>query len=104
MTFQVLGSLSGTSAGGVSLDAASATSPNLSLRPDAVCVMTLSAAAHSATGTFHWLAAACTSIMRAAAPPLRTYSCEVRMPRLPPVEKSPHTRFLFTLWPGVGYS
>src|SRR6185503_755540 len=26
------------------------------------------------------------------------------MPRLPPVEKSPHTRLRLTLWPGVGYS
>ena len=26
------------------------------------------------------------------------------MPRLPPVEKSPHTRLRATLWPGVGYS
>jgi len=42
--------------------------------------------------------------MRAAAPPLRTYSCDMRMPRLPPVEKSPHTRLRATLWPGVGYS
>src|SRR3954464_1803041 len=66
--------------------------------------MTLLAAVHSATGTFHSLAAACTSIMRAVAPPLRTYSCEVRMPRLPPVEKSPQARLRATLWPGVGYS
>ena len=42
--------------------------------------------------------------MRAAAPPLRTYSCDSRMPRLPPVEKSPHTRLRATLCPGVGYS
>src|ERR1700710_1243838 len=66
--------------------------------------MTLLAAVHSATGTFHSLAAACTSIMRAVAPPLRTYSWEVRMPRLPPVEKSPQARLRATLWPGVGYS
>ena len=43
--------------------------------PDGVCVMTLLAAVHSEAGTFHSLAAACTSIMRAVAPPLRTYSC-----------------------------
>src|SRR5262245_49715879 len=42
--------------------------------------------------------------MRAAAPPLRTYSLDWRMPRLPPVEKSPHTRLRATLSPGVGYS
>src|SRR5258706_5245011 len=66
--------------------------------------MTLFAATHSEAGTLHWFAAACTSIMRADAPPLRTYSCEVRMPRLPPVEKSPQARLRFTLSPGVGYS
>src|SRR6266699_3544602 len=66
--------------------------------------MTLLAAVHSVTGTFHSFAAAWTSIMRAVAPPLRTYSCEVRMPRLPPVEKSPHARLRATLWPGVGNS
>ena len=74
------------------------------MRPLGVWVTTLLAAVHSATGTFQPSAAACTSIMRAVAPPLRTYSCEVRMPRLPPVEKSPHTRLRATLWPGVGYS
>src|SRR5216684_2974023 len=66
--------------------------------------MTLLAAVHSAAGTFHSLAAAWTSITRAVAPPLRTYSCEVLMPRLPPVEKSPQARLRATLWPGVGYS
>src|SRR6478672_9999078 len=66
--------------------------------------MTLFDARHSATGTFHSFAAACTSIMRAAAPPSRTYLCDSRMPRLPPVEKSPHARFRRTLSPGVGYS
>src|SRR5881396_1892014 len=43
-------------------------------------------------------------MIRAVAPPSRTYWCESRMPRLPPVEKSPHARLRFTLWPGVGYS
>src|ERR1700738_1894864 len=66
--------------------------------------MTLLAAVHSATGTFHSLAAAWASIGGAMARPLRTYSCEVLMPRLPPVEKSPQTRLRATLWPGVGYS
>src|SRR5262245_8487365 len=66
--------------------------------------MTLFSATHSEAGTFHWSAAAWMSMMRAAAPPLRTYSCEVRMPRLPPVEKSPQGRLRFTLSPGVGYS
>src|SRR6202044_1683596 len=44
------------------------------------------------------------SIIRAIAPPLRTYSLDSRMPRLPPVEKSPHTRLRATFWPGVGNS
>src|ERR1700724_1357976 len=44
------------------------------------------------------------SIMRGAAPPLRTYSCDSRMPRLPPVEKSPQAGLRATLCPGVGYS
>src|SRR5262249_51730563 len=66
--------------------------------------MVLLAAVHSVAGTFHSVAAAWVSIMRAAAPPLRTYSCDERMPRLPPVEKSPHTRLRRTLSPGVGYS
>ena len=52
--------------------AASATRPYVTVRPDFLCVMMLLAVVHSATGTSHWLAAACTSIMRAAAPPRRT--------------------------------
>src|ERR1700723_2777773 len=44
------------------------------------------------------------SIIRAIAPPLRTYSFDSRMPRLPPVEKSPHTRLRATFCPGVGTS
>src|SRR5262245_29482214 len=102
--FQSFGSLSGTSFGGSILAAASATLPLVVVRPDGVCVITLFDALTSDTGTFQSLAAACLSISRAAAPPLRTYSCEVRMPRLPPVEKSPHTRLRATLWLGVGYS
>src|SRR6185295_7609741 len=66
--------------------------------------MTLLAAVHSEAGTFHSFAAAWISITRAVAPPLRTYSWLVRMPRLPPVEKSPQARLRATLWPGVGYS
>src|SRR5215813_33201 len=104
MIFQSFGSLSGTSAGGVSFAAASATLPYVVLRPVGVCVMTLLAALHSAAGTLQALAAACTSITRAVAPPLRTYSFDSRMPRLPPVEKLPHGRLRATDWPGVGYS
>src|SRR3954447_17276791 len=66
--------------------------------------MTLLAAVHSEAGTFHSLAAAWISITRAVAPPLRTYSWLVRMPRLPPVEKSPQARFRASLSPGRGNS
>src|SRR5438874_722271 len=66
--------------------------------------MTLLAVVHSETGTFQSFAAACISIARAVAPPLRTYSVEFRIPRLPPVEKSPQARLRATLCPGVGYS
>ena len=104
MSFQSFGFLSATVAGGVSLAAASATLPYVVERPVGPWVITLLAALHSEAGTFHWSAAAWTSIIRAAAPPWRTYSCDMRMPRLPPVEKSPHTRLRFTLSPGVGYS
>src|SRR6266478_6553820 len=93
-----------TSAGGSSLAAASTTLPYVVLRPDGVWVMTLLAAVHSEVGTFQSFAAAWISITRAVAPPLRTYSCEDLMPRLPPVEKSPHARLRATFWPGVGYS
>ncbi len=44
-------------------------------------------------------AAACTSMMRAAAPPSRTYCSDSRMPRLPPVEKFRQTRLRATFWP-----
>src|ERR1700736_5413679 len=66
--------------------------------------MMLLAAVHSLTGTFQSLAAAWISIIRAVAPPLRTYSCELLIPWLPPVEKSPHARLRATFCPGVGYS
>src|SRR5450759_2907808 len=102
--FQSFGSLSLMSLGTSSLAAASATLPNVVLRPEGVCVITPFDAVHSDVGTFHSLAAAWISMVRAAAPPLRTYSCEVRIPRLPPVDMSPHTRLRATLWPGVGYS
>jgi hypothetical protein len=70
--FQALGSFSATSVGGVSLAAAAATLPYVVVRPLGTCVMTLACAWHSDTGTFHCSAAACTSIVRAMAPPLRT--------------------------------
>ena len=49
-------------------------------------------AVHSPGGTLHCLAAAAISISRAVAPPLRRYSCEVRMVRLPTEAMSPQTR------------
>jgi hypothetical protein len=55
------------------------------VRPDDLCVITPLDALHSEAATFHSLAAASISISRAVAPPLRTYSCEVRMARLPTV-------------------
>src|SRR5258706_4452306 len=88
MIFQSFGSLSLISAGGSILDAAAATLPKVVLRPDGVWVMTPFAAVHSATGTFHSLAAAAISIMRAAAPPLRTTCSEALMPRLPAAEET----------------
>src|SRR5262249_1989760 len=90
--------------GGSSLAAASATLPWVVVRPDGVWVRTPLLAATSEAGTFHSLAAACLSISRAAAPPWRTYSWDMRMPRLPPVDMSPHTRLRATFCPGVGYS
>src|SRR5260370_6253508 len=101
MIFQSFGSLSLISDGGSILDAATATLPKVVLRPDGVWVMTPSAAVHSAAGTFHSSAAAAISIMRAAAPPLRTTCSEALMPRLPAVKKSAHTRLHPTLCPAL---
>jgi hypothetical protein len=53
-------------------------------------VITLFDALHSAAGTFHSLAAAWISMVRAVAPALRTYSCDSRMARLPAVNCLPH--------------
>src|SRR5450755_1959494 len=102
--FQSLGSLSLISAGGSILDAALATLPNVVERPDAWWVITPLDALHSDAGTFHSWAAAWISMMRAAAPPLRTVSLEARMPRLPAVKKSLHTRLRARFSPGVGNS
>ena len=102
--FQSFGSLSLTSAGGSIFEAALATLPKVVVRPDALWVMTLFEALHSEAGTFHSLAAAWISISRAAAPPLRTFSLEARMPRLPAVKKSLHTRLRARFSPGVGNS
>src|SRR5260370_811207 len=66
--------------------------------------MMVFAALHSDAGTLHSCAAAWISTSRAVAPPWRTYSCESRMPRLPPVPKSFQTRLRARLSPGVGYS
>ena len=101
--FQFFGSFSAGFSGTGSLDAASATLPNVVLRPPGP-VMVLFSAFNCSTGTFHSFAAACSSIKRAAAPPWRTYSCDSRMPRLPPVENDCQARLRLTFSPGVGYS
>jgi hypothetical protein len=54
------------------LAAASATLPKVVLLPDAGWLIMPLTTRHSPPGTFHAFAAAWTSIMRAAAPPLRT--------------------------------
>src|SRR5438094_5340581 len=90
MSFHSVGSFSAGFSGGVSLAAASATLPYVVLRPDGLCVITLLAALHSDVGTFHALAAAWISMMRAVAPPSRTYWCGPWVPRLRRGQKSPH--------------
>ena len=91
MIFQSFGSLSFTSFGGSRLPAASATWPNVSLRPLGVCVMVPSAATHSEAGTLQRSAAAAMSISRALAPALRRYSCERRIVWAPEVCMLPQT-------------
>jgi hypothetical protein len=72
MTFQSFGSLSLGFSGTGSFAAASATLPNVVFLPSGPVMVPFSAL-HCSTGTFHSLAAACSSIMRAEAPPSRTY-------------------------------
>src|SRR3990170_2688472 len=92
MIFQSFGSLSLTSFGGSIFAASLATPPKLVLRPLGPWVITLLAAEHSEALTPHFRAAATISISRAVAPPLRRYSCDKRMVRLPTDAMSPHTR------------
>src|SRR5688572_29251124 len=99
---QDLMSFSGMSFGASSLLAASATLPKVVVRLDAACVITPFDTVQDDGSTFHSFAAACTSIMRAAAPPLRTYSCDWRIPWLPAVWKFCQTRLRATFWPGDG--
>ena len=80
-----------------------ATLPKVVFRPVGLWVITPFWASHSEGETPHCSAAAWTSIMRAAAPPLRTYCSEVRIPLLPPVENEPQTAFRLILSAGVGY-
>src|SRR5215831_6049659 len=89
--FQSLGSLSFTSAGGSSLEAACATWPKRTLRFEGRWMIVLFSASQSAASTFQRCAAAI-SISRALAPALRRYSCEARIDWLPPVAIEPHTR------------
>src|SRR5262249_9728929 len=87
-----------------SLPAASAILPNVTVRPEGLWVITLFAALHSPAGTFHDVAAAWISMVRAAAPPLRTISLDSRMPREPAVHIRPPGLPRFRLSPGVGNS
>src|SRR5579859_1800739 len=96
ISFQSFGSLSFGSFGTSSFEAAAAILPYVVLFPDG-CEITLLAALHSAAGTSHCFAAAATSISRALAPALRRYSCDSRMPRLPPVDIDPNMR-LRRIW------
>ena len=92
ISVQSFGSLSLGAFGTSRLDAAAATLPNVVVRLLGRCVMTPFFALHSAAGTSHPWAAAAISISRAAAPAWRTYSCESRIPRLPPVDIDPQIR------------
>ena len=68
ISVNAFGSFSFTSFGTSRLPASSATSPNVSLRPDGVCVITPLLVASESTGTARRVAAAVTSIARAVAP------------------------------------
>ena len=71
-SFQSFGFFRLTAVGCANLPAAVATLPKVVVRPLGTWVMMLLAARQSAADTCHSSAAACTSIMRAMAPPLRT--------------------------------
>ncbi len=104
MRRQSFACLSVTSFGGAIFAAASATAPNVTVRPLGAWVMTLFAARHSDAATPHCAAAAAISISRAVAPALRSGSWELRMLRLPPVEKSPQMRLRRRFSSGRGNS
>src|SRR5712691_10140537 len=104
ISFQFLGSFSFTSFGGSIFAAALATLPKLTLRLLGPWMMTLFAAVHSAAGTPHCCAAAAISISRAVAPPLRRYSCDCRIVRLPTDAMSPQARLRLTFAFAEAYS
>ena len=70
ITFHWSRGFNATSAGTCSLAAASASSPNVACLPEA-CDSTPFSTLISPAGTFHCLAAALTSMVRASAPALR---------------------------------
>src|SRR5580658_3198465 len=92
MSFQSLGSLSATFAGGATLAAVLATAPKVVERLEGEWMILPWLATHSDAVTPQPRAAASISITRAVAPPVRTRSTEVRMPKLPAVRNAPHTR------------
>ena len=84
MSVKFLRSLSGGSPGTGSLEAASASWPNVAFFPSGP-VMTPFSTLQSAGFTFHWFAAAWTSMARALAPTCRICSHEFDVLEEPPV-------------------
>jgi hypothetical protein len=82
--------LSEPAAGTSSFEAATATAPKPSFLPLGLCTSWPFCASTSPTGTFHWLAAACSSICRAAAPQRRIGMNQCRVLREPSVSWLPY--------------
>ena len=90
MSLKDLGSLSATFCGTGSFEAASASWPYASFFPPAPSTTPFSV--RSVSGfTFHWFAAACTSIARACAPAVRIWSNELHTLDDPPTIWMPKT-------------
>ena len=80
--------------------ASSASSPYDRLRPPAACVTTAWAAVQVAGSTFQRRAAACTSMVRAAAPASRNGFQSARIEAEPPVACSPSSGLVYSLRSG----
>ncbi len=94
ISVKFFGSLSLTSVGTGIAAAALASSPKLAFLPEA-CVRTPALTVMLSGGTFQRLAAAATSIARAAAPAWRSWSHELAIAVEPPVPCiGPHSRLL----------